>query len=88
MPKYRCFTSWDSNWSLNAILVKRESMLNKEYNTKEGRKSIGQIALGCSQRQDAFEMNMAFHHVWMQWRVPMCISVDGMFLHEEIETSA
>ena len=29
--EFRCFTSWDSNWSLNAVLVKRSSMLNKKY---------------------------------------------------------
>lgn len=28
-PNYRCFTSWDSNWSLNAVMVKRDSMLHK-----------------------------------------------------------
>ena len=27
----RCFTSWDSNWSLNAVLVDRESALEKKW---------------------------------------------------------
>ena len=29
-PDYRCFSSWDSNWTLNAVLVKKTSMLKKE----------------------------------------------------------
>jgi hypothetical protein len=29
--EFRCFSSWDSNWSLNAVLVKRSSMLGKKY---------------------------------------------------------
>ena len=28
-PDYRCFTSWDSNWTLNAVLVKVSTMKNK-----------------------------------------------------------
>jgi hypothetical protein len=30
VPSYRCFTSWDSNWSLNAVMVKADTMLNKK----------------------------------------------------------
>ena len=30
-PAFRCFTSWDSNWSLNAVMVRVRSMLGKTY---------------------------------------------------------
>ena len=30
VPKYRCHTSYDTNWSLNAVMVKRSTMLNGE----------------------------------------------------------
>ena len=25
--------------------------------------------------------------MWQTWKVPICISYDGLFIHEEIETS-
>lgn len=30
-PKYKCFTSRDSNWSLNACMIRKSSMLNNKY---------------------------------------------------------
>jgi hypothetical protein len=91
VPRYRCFTSWDSNWSVNAILVKRETMLNKRYMNSVTGKEVGPLAaLGKSfwQKNDGFESSMANGIQWMNWKVPMCISFDGLFLHEEIETGA
>lgn len=38
--------------------------------------------------QDGFESDMAYGVKWMRWKVPICISYNGLFLHEEIETSA
>jgi hypothetical protein len=92
VPRFRCFTSWDSNWSVNAVLVKRHSMLTRTYKGSDG-STIGPIAdLGRSfwDSNDGFERAMAFNLQWMKWqpRVPICISYDGMFRHEEIETSA
>jgi hypothetical protein len=31
---------------------------------------------------------MAFGLPWQQWKVPICISYNGLFLNEEIETGA
>ena len=44
---FRCFTSRDSNWSLNAVLVHRTSMLHQVLGTKKARKRWGLIG-GCS----------------------------------------
>ena len=92
VPRFRCFTSWDSNWSVNAVLVNRKSMLSRQYRGKDG-STVGPIAdLGRSfwAANDGFERAMAFDLQWMNWqpRVPICISYDGMFRHEEIETGA
>lgn len=102
-PEYRCFTSWDSNWSLNAVLVKRSSMLGTKYptGTRRGKdqegsggdgrhelKSIADIGLEQYVANDGFESTMSWGVKWMRWHVPMCISYSGLFLHEEIETSA
>ena len=108
-PEFRCFTSWDSNWSLNAVLVKRRSMLEKKYPTGNGApqarggsspgsrgsggggdeyKSIAEIGLEQHTANDGFESTMSYGVRWMRWKVPLCISYDGLFLHEEIETGA
>lgn len=95
-PEFRCFTSWDSNWSLNAILVKRDAMLTKQYPSDSGAggraklsyKSIAEIGLEQYSANDGFESTMSWGVKWMRWRVPMCISYNGLFLHEEIETGA
>jgi hypothetical protein len=40
------------------------------------------------QTQDGFESAMIGGQVsWMHWRVPICISYDGLFIQEEIETA-
>ena len=87
-PRFRCFTSWDSNWSLNAVMIKRQSMLEKQYSSNSKSKvTIADIALQSAYEQDKFESSMIQTYVWMRWKVPICISYDGLFLHEEIETS-
>lgn len=30
---------------------------------------------------------MGFGLPWPNWKVPICISYEGLFIHEEIETS-
>jgi hypothetical protein len=37
--------------------------------------------------QDGFESVMAFSLPWQKWKVPICIAYQGLFIHEEIETS-
>jgi len=92
-PSFRCFTSWDSNWSLNAVMVKKSDMLRIKYTKeeKDGEKgqmlSIPEIGLSQWEKNDGFETTMIFALKWMKWRVPMCIAYDGLFLHQEIETS-
>lgn len=51
VPAYRCFTSWDSNWSLNAVMVKKSTMISKKYLTRRGLMSIADIALSHSNKQ-------------------------------------
>lgn len=86
-PDYRCFTSDDTNWTLNAVMVKKSTMLNKKYDAKGQMLSIGDIGLRQYQKQDGFETAMAWGLPWQQWRVPICIAYNGLFIHEEIETS-
>jgi hypothetical protein len=87
LPLYRCFTSYDSNWSLNAVMVKKSTMLNKKYKSVNGLKSIAEIGLQNWQNQDGFETVMIYTHKWGHWKVPICISYEGLFIHEQIETS-
>jgi hypothetical protein len=49
---------------------------------------MGEIGLSHWGKQDGFETDMIHESRWMWWRVPICISYDGLFLHEEVETSA
>lgn len=87
-PYYRCFSSSETNWSLNAAMYKRSSMLNRRYKTNSGMKTIAEIGLSHAYQQDGFESDMIHVSKWMNWRIPVCISYNGMFIHEEIETSA
>eukprot|EP01032_Pedospumella_encystans_P011040 gene11040-12872_t len=86
-PDFRCFTSWDTNWTLNAVMVKKSTMLTKQYKNGRGQlKTIAEIGLSSYRHQDGFESSML--NMWAAWKVPVCISFDGLFIHEEIETSA
>jgi hypothetical protein len=87
-PDFRCFTSYDTNWTLNAVMVKRSTMLNTKYAANGNMLSIAEIGLRQYQKQDGFESAMAWGLPWQQWKVPICIAYDGMFIHEEIETAA
>ena len=88
IPYYRCFSSSETNWSLNAAMYKKSSMLNKRYKTSSGLKTIAEIGLSHAFQQDGFESDMIYVSRWMNWKIPVCISYNGMFIHEEIETSA
>jgi len=89
VPDFRCFSSWDSNWTLNAVLVKKSSMLQKKYPLGTGPdKSIAEIGLQQFMQQDGFESVMiGSQPSWMTWRLPLCISYEGLFIQEEIETA-
>lgn len=88
VPSYRCFTSWDSNWSLNAVMLKKSDMFDVKYKTPlDGSMSMAEIGLKCYNKQDKFESIMIFDYKWAKWKVPICISYNGLFVHEEIETS-
>ncbi|KAH8050495.1 hypothetical protein JL720_15351 [Aureococcus anophagefferens] len=88
----RCFTSWDSNWSLNAVLVDRESALEKKW--KYARKgAAGKFGLGLAlaqyaaatwQKQDGFEVGM-LKDDWGKLDMPICLSLRGIFEHVEVD---
>lgn len=51
-PDYRCFTSWDSNWTLNAVMVKKSTIMGRRYDVGEGKKmSIAEIGLAQHKNQ-------------------------------------
>ena len=90
--KLRCFTSWDSNWSLNAVLVDRESALEKKW--KYARKgaagkfgpglALAQYAAQTWQKQDGFEVGM-LKDDWGKLDMPICLSMRGIFEHVEVD---
>ena len=53
----------------------------------DGRLSLAEIGLKCYNKQDKFETIMIYEYKWARWKVPICISYNGLFIHEEIETS-
>lgn len=85
---FRCFTSWDSNWSVNAIFVKRSTFMNKKYQTPRGQQTIPEVGLQNNKVNDGFERQMGFGYNWMNWKVPVCLAMEGLFIHYEIETGA
>ena len=86
--EYRCHTSFDSNWSLNAIIVKRETMLEGKPVKADGSSewpegTIANYGLKTYDRQDGFESDLI--NFWGDYKVPICISVRGNFLHAELD---
>ena len=84
-PRYHCFTSEDSNWTLNAAMVKKESALEKKYRlgVNETLRSLADIGLTQWEQQDGFESVMIHSDPsWMSWRAPLCISLDGLFIQD------
>lgn len=88
-PSFRCFSSFESAWTLNAVMVKRSEMLNKQYPVDNGtsNKSIAQIGLENFDKQDGFEDAMLWKYTWQKWKIPICISYNGLFLHQEIDSA-
>lgn len=89
----RCFTSWDSNWSLNAVLVDRKRSLDRKWTYKRpgagGRfggagMSLAQYAGATWQKQDGFEVGM-LKDEWGKLEMPVCLSTRGLFAHREVD---
>lgn len=82
---FRCFTSEDANWSLNAAMVHRKRSMRKKIGIVAG-KARSLAALGRVQwdRQDGFEDSM-MQNDWGKWKVPICISYHGLFTHSEVD---
>ena len=89
-PEYRCHTSFDTNWSLNAVMVKRSTML--EDKPKGGGAvfgggagmSLAEFGLSTFDDQAGFEGRMVSED-WGQYKIPVCISVEGIFYHAEVD---
>jgi len=83
---FRCFTSWDSNWSLNAVLFDRFAVLATKYPFARGTKplTLAEYAATTWNRQDAFEVNM-LKDDWGTLHVPLCLSARGLFRHVEVD---
>ena len=60
-PLFRCFTSWDSNWSLNAVIVHREASEEGTYCSviHEGRRDAIVMITLCVPRADYATAQMA-----------------------------
>ena len=82
---FLCFTSRDSNWSLNAVMVKRENINNHKYNLGggEGEQTLSEMGRSQWEFQDGFESTMIYSkNPWMNWNVPICLSYEGLFIQE------
>ena len=89
----RCFSAWDSNWSLNAVLVDRVRALEEKWAYKRGRTNgrfrapgTSLAAYGAStwQKQDGFEVGM-LKDDWGRTDMPICLSTRGLFAHVEVD---
>jgi len=93
---YRCFTSWDSNWSLNAVIFDRIQALTHKWSFSRGgtrRKPSRFDGLGLTlaeygaatwNKQDGFEVGM-LKDDWGRLRMPICLSMRGLFRHVEVD---
>ena len=90
----RCFTSWDSNWSLNAVLVDRVRALEHKwrYSPRFSRAqgkfkpglALAQYGAQTWQKQDGFEVGM-LKDDWGRTDMPICLSTRGLFAHVEVD---
>ncbi len=87
--EYRCHTSRDTNWSLNAVLVKREVMMEATPQIPGTRPfpegSIANFGLSTFDDQMGFEGKMIEPYNWGQYKIPICISIRGAFFHAEVD---
>jgi hypothetical protein len=89
----RCFSAWDSNWSLNAVLVDRMRALEEKWAYKRGRTngrfrspgtSLAAYGAATWQKQDGFEVGM-LKDDWGRTDMPICLSTRGLFAHVEVD---
>ena len=83
--RFRCYTSEDANWSLNAAMIHRRRALLKKFGTRNAsRVTLSQMGTRSWSRQDEFEDAM-INSDWGLWKVPLCLSYHGLFAHEEVD---
>ena len=95
-PHLRCFTSWDSNWTLNAVLISRKAMLERQFRYPDSTNAVGKVVKGKpfgtladyglahAKQQDGFEVGL-LNDDWGALQVPICLGYQGFLLHEEID---
>ena len=85
---FRCFSSWDSNWSLNAVLVDREKTLTTTWRSQRTRfqhgLTLADYGASTWNKQDGFEVGM-LRDDWGKLHIPLCLSVRGLFRHIEVD---
>lgn len=97
--RFRCFTSWDSNWSLNAIMIDRMRALTSKWQLpsprrtgRQGHRSrfappgttLAAFAASTWNKQDGFEVGM-LKDDWGRVKMPLCLSTRGLFRHVEVD---
>jgi len=80
--RLRCFTSEDSNWSNNAMMIDRNAIF-VNHSSWSGL-SIGRVAGNSWTSNGDFELNM-LDTDWGRARWPICLSYEGLFDHIEID---
>jgi hypothetical protein len=70
-----CFTSGESNWSNNPVLMSKAWFNDK----------VRSIAFADWLRNEMFEFNLMM--AWLAWKPParVCVSYQGIFTHQEID---
>ena len=94
-PFFRCFTSYDSNWSLNAAMFRRKAALEQVlyFGTNEGSKrrpwmpwrTLAGYGESKYDEQAGFERGMLTDN-WGKLHVPICLAYHGIFRHVEVDT--
>ena len=81
----RCFTSEDSNWTLNAVLMKRKQLLETitDRHPRAPWKTLPEFGLQCWDGQSCLEVEM-LNQDWGKHHVPLCLSRQGIFLHRDL----
>jgi hypothetical protein len=84
---WRCHTSYDSNWSLNAVIVKKSVMMKQKPVGGRGSfpsSSLADFGLSTFNKQDGMEVRLGDDD-WYSYKIPICFSVNGAFFHAEID---
>lgn len=78
---FKCYTSEDANWSLNAAMVLRKRILRHKVGNGMTLHQMAQLEWN---HQHGFE-NYMMQNDWGRWKVPLCLSYYGLFTHSEID---